>query len=235
MTLKVIGSYLVASVLLSYLFLACDKQSNEKNGKQKHPKVQFNPQLVKAGKKLYAQNCIFCHQADAIGKPGVAPSLTNQDFLSISSYKFLYDTIHDGRKGTGMPPFKHLSEKKIKSVISYLRSYAKLPSRIKEVKAQHKSQGDPRLGKLFFQQICSTCHGPGGNGYQAGGTGTAVGLRGFLDTVSDGYLRITIAEGRSNTRMYGFKGPQAMANLSDKEIDDIISYLRSYPGESTNN
>ena len=36
---------------------------------------------IEAGKDLYNQNCVFCHQADAIGKVGFAPSLTNKEFL----------------------------------------------------------------------------------------------------------------------------------------------------------
>ncbi|VAW76274.1 Cytochrome c oxidase subunit CcoP [hydrothermal vent metagenome] len=192
----------------------------------------IDPVLATKGKAIYLQNCVFCHQADAIGKPGVAPSLTNKEFLSIASNKFLYETIRDGRSGTGMPPFKHLGKNKIIALIAYLREHATLPSRVKAVAGQSASHGDPRLGKLFFSQICSTCHGPGGNGYTAGGTGTAIGKRGFLSKVSDGFIRTTIKEGRSNTRMLSFQGPQALADLSSKEIDDIIAYMRTVPGEA---
>ena len=65
-----------------------------------------------------------------------------------------------------------------------------------------------------------------GDGYEAGGTGTAVGLPAFLDKVSDGFIRETIKKGRSNTRMMAFQGPEGLADLSDREIDDIIVYLR---------
>ena len=40
---------------------------------------------------------------------------------------------------------------------------------------------------------------------------------------------MTIKDGRSNTRMRGFNGPDALANLNDQEIDDIIVYMRSLP------
>lgn len=190
-----------------------------------------DPVLAYKGETLYLQNCVFCHKAHAIGKPGVAPSLTNQEFLSIAPVNFLFDTIRDGRPGTGMPPFKHLGKQKIDALVAYLRDHAKVPSRIKAVLAQPVTQGDARIGKIFFKQICSTCHGPGGNGYAAGGTGTAIGRRGFLSTVSDGFIRTTIKEGRSFTRMLSFQGPQALADLSSKEIDDIIAYMRTIPGE----
>ena len=67
-----------------------------------------NADLVKTGETLYNQNCIFCHQPDAIGKPGLAPSLTNPELLAISSDKYLMGTIRDGRKGTSMVPYAHL-------------------------------------------------------------------------------------------------------------------------------
>ena len=73
------------------------------------------------------------------------------------------------------------------------------------------------------------CHGPKGNGYSAGGTGTAIGKAGFLDKVTDGFIRTTIKEGRSNTRMRGFHGANGLANLGNREIDDIIVYLRTIP------
>jgi cytochrome c oxidase cbb3-type subunit 3 len=190
-----------------------------------------NTALVEQGEKLYQQNCSVCHQEDAIGKPGFAPSLTNKEFLSVASDKFLMGTIRDGRAGTGMPPFAHLGRQKVEAIVAYLRAHAQLDNIADQVNAQPKTKGDPRLGKLWFDQICATCHGPHGDGYVAGGTGTAIGKAGFLEKASDGFIRVTIKEGRSNTRMLGFSGPDAMANLSDKEIDDIIAYLRTVPSK----
>lgn len=194
--------------------------------------VKIDLALSKKGEGLYNQNCVFCHQADAIGKPGFAPSLTNKEFLSVSSNKFLMGTIRDGRPGTGMPPFSHLGRDKVEAIVAYLRSHAKLSDVSAAVDAQPESHGDPRLGKLWFDQICSTCHGENGDGYSAGSTGTAIGKAGFLNKVTDGFMRFTIVNGRSNTRMLGFKGPEAMADLTDAEIDDIISYLRTEPSKS---
>ncbi len=182
---------------------------------------------VKEGERLYNQNCVMCHQADAIGKPGVAPSLTNKEFLSIASDRFLLSTITGGRAGTGMPPFTHLGEEGIQAIVAYLRSHAQLPDQSAGVDAQPDARGDPRLGKLWFDQICSTCHGVNGDGYADGGTGTAIGKAGFLKKATDGFIRTTIKKGRSNTRMLGFQGPEALANLTNREIDDIIVYLRT--------
>jgi cytochrome c oxidase cbb3-type subunit 3 len=188
--------------------------------------AQDKDQVAK-GKQLFEQNCMVCHQADAIGKPGFAPSLTNKELLSIASDKYLLSTIRDGRPGTAMPPFAHLGREAIVAIGAYLRSFAQLPNRAAEVDAQHEARGDPMLGKVWFEEICSTCHGMNGDGYIAGGTGTAIGKPGFLNKASDGFIRTTVKYGRSNTRMLGFSGASGLANLSDKEIDDIIVYMRT--------
>lgn len=183
--------------------------------------------MIKQGQELFEQNCQVCHQADAIGKPGLAPSLIAPEFLSIASDKFLITTITEGRTGTSMIPMGHLGEEKIKTIITYLRSKSTQPNQAAEIDAQPDAHGDPRLGKQWFDNICSTCHGVKGDGYAAGGTGTAIGKAGFLNRVSDGFIRTTIKEGRSGTRMLGFTKSTGLANLSDREIDDIIVYLRT--------
>lgn len=182
---------------------------------------------VTEGKRLFTQNCQFCHQEEAIGKPGFAPSLSNPELLSIASDKFLLGTIRDGREGTAMMPFAHLGRTKIKQIVSYLRSLSTTPNRSKAIDAQPDAHGDPRLGKTWFNDICATCHGKNGDGYIAGGTGTAIGNKSFLAKASDGFLRETIKHGRSNTRMLGFSGSTGLANLSDREIDDVIVYMRT--------
>jgi mono/diheme cytochrome c family protein len=191
------------------------------------PVMGADESTIKQGADIYAQNCVFCHQADAIGKPGFAPSLSNPEFLSFASDKFILGTIRDGRLGTGMPPFAHLGREQGRAILAYLRSFSKLPHRAAEIDAQPAASGDVQSGGNLFGDICSTCHGPSGDGYIAGGTGTAIGKAGTLDKVSDGFLRSTIKQGRSNTRMLGFSGPDGLANLSDQEIDDIIVYLRT--------
>lgn len=191
------------------------------------PPEPVTPEMIAKGDTLYQQNCVFCHQPDAIGKPGFAPSLTNKELLSVASPEFMKGTIRDGRADTGMPPFAHLGKSGIDAIYAYLNSHAQLPNVSAAVDSQPQAQGDPRLGQLWYDQICSTCHGPNGDGYVSGGTGTAIGKAGFLGKATDGFIRTTIKQGRSNTRMIGYEGPESMAALSDREIDDIITYLRS--------
>ena len=141
---------------------------------------------VQEGEALFVENCEVCHQADAIGQPGFAPSLTNPELLGVASDTFLEGTIRDGREDTGMPPFAHLGRKNVQAIVAFLRAHTSLPNRAEEVNAQPEAHGDPRLGEQWYNNICSTCHGVDGDGYDAGGTGTAIGLPGFLGKASDG-------------------------------------------------
>lgn len=233
--------YIVAiSVVMGVLFSACSKEDDSQSTATTDDSqpvaasepIKIDPALAAQGKDLYQQNCVFCHQADAIGKPGFAPSLTNQEFLSVASDKFLMGTIRDGRAGTGMPPFSHLGRTQVEAIVAFLRSHATIANVSAQVDAQPRSQGDERLGRFWFDSICATCHGPNGDGYVAGGTGTAIGKASFLDKVTDGFIRTTIKDGRTNTRMIGYAGPESMAALSDSDVDDIIAYLRTVPSKN---
>ncbi|MBF0589885.1 MAG: c-type cytochrome [Magnetococcales bacterium] len=186
-------------------------------------------QLVRKGNVLFEENCVACHQKGGVGQAGVAPSLTNKEFLSIASDKFLFETIRDGRTDTPMPAFGEMleSDEDITAIVAYLRTFSQGKDLSSKVENARAAMGDPRLGKRWFQQVCEGCHGVRGQGgYDSEGSGTAIGKAGFLNKASDGFIRYIIKNGRSNTAMRGFSGPTGLANLSDQEIDDIISYLR---------
>ncbi len=180
------------------------------------------------GESLFNENCAACHQADAIGKAGIAPSLISPQFLGIASDKFLFETISKGRSGTSMPAWsEELGEKKIMAIISYLRTHIMEANRSAAVDAQRISMGNAELGKVWFQGICAHCHGVYGQGYAGDGSGTAIGSPDFLRLASDGFIRETIKLGRDNTRMLPFSGSAGIANMNDSEIDDVIKYMRT--------
>ncbi len=182
---------------------------------------------VALGEKLYQENCVGCHRAGEDGAPGMAPLLTNRDFLVLASERYLLETIRDGRMQAGMPPWKWLGEEKLRSLVAYLRAQAPRPDRTRAVDSAPKAKGDIKRGEALFVRICATCHGVRGRGYENGNTGTHIGDPDFLRVVSDGFIREVVRHGRSGTAMRGFSGPKAIAALSDQEIDDIIVYLRS--------
>ena len=183
---------------------------------------------ARTGRVLFEENCAGCHQSNARGQTGLAPSLVSKEFLAAASDRFLKSTIMEGRGDTNMMPFKEvLKPTEIDAIVAFLRAQGRSSARSGlAMDDDRQAMGDPRLGKRWFSQICAGCHGPNGEGYAGSGSGTAIGKSGFLSKASDGFIRYIIKHGRSNTAMLGFTGPDALANLSDAEIDDIISYLR---------
>jgi len=187
---------------------------------------------AKQGKALYEQFCIGCHQAGAVGKVGFAPSLSNNEFLSIVSADFLATTIKEGIEGTGMAPQAALGDEKIRAIVSYLQSLSPVSGRrAEEVANQPSARGDAKKGAVMFQEICSNCHGTAGIGFGDGGSGPAIGTPAFLKHASDGYIRTTIKEGRGNTMMKSFVGAEGMASLTKQEVEDIVTYLRTAPAK----
>ena len=110
-------------------------------------------EVIEKGGEIYNSNCVFCHQADAIGKTGFAPSLTNPELLATASDKFLMSTIRDGRVGTSMIPYGHLGRENTQAVVAYLRSFETLPNRSKSIDAEPKAKGDLANGKELFAMI----------------------------------------------------------------------------------
>lgn len=181
-----------------------------------------------AGEALYNANCMACHQPEGKGKVGFAPFIRNPDFLAATSDDFLRVNIVQGRPGTAMVPWAHLKPEAINNLIAYLRS-GEDPARRASVKIDptRRHPGEAAGGQALYGQYCASCHGPEAKGYAEGGPGPAIGNAGFLAVASDDYIFHTIKHGRTGTAMRAFSGPRGLANLSDREIGDIIAYLRN--------
>jgi cytochrome c oxidase subunit 2 len=84
---------------------------------------QWPPQeLVARGEKVYAANCVACHQATGKGTPPVFPALAGSKTVTGPKEAHI-DTVLNGRPGTAMAAFgKQLSDTDIAAVISYERS-----------------------------------------------------------------------------------------------------------------
>lgn len=98
-------------------------------------RIKGNP---KAGKKLFNQYCVACHNAGGTGGVGtgvtysrprdaaiIAPSLNNPGFLSSAEDEFIKDTLMNGRPGTPMMSYKAhgLSETDINNLVKYIRDF----------------------------------------------------------------------------------------------------------------
>ena len=170
----------------------------------------------------------MCHGYGAVGKVGVAPSLNNRDFQALASDDFIRTTIREGRLGTAMAPRRELSNDDVDNIITYLRS---LPGdwRIEQIALDpnRRASGDATRGGENFATYCAPCHGPTGGGYIELGSAPGIGLPGFLKTASDDYIIHTISRGRMGTAMRPFLGARGLANLTERDIEDIVVFLHS--------
>lgn len=184
------------------------------------------------GARLYEFNCAACHGVN--GQGGVGVPLAMPDFLNQVDDEFLFNTIREGRPGRVMPSHPSLSDAQIRAIIKHLRGWLPEGQRV-ERKRYTPIKGDPERGKILYGGYCAACHGQHGEGGH--GTGVtfsrprelpimppALNNPGFLKAVSDEMLKRTLMEGRIGTPMRSF----LTMGLNEQNIDDIVSYVRSF-------
>ena len=186
------------------------------------------------GARLFAQNCAVCHGAKGSGGIGVPLSLPS--FQATVSNQYLAATIRHGRPGRVMPAFSRLSDAEVAAIVDYIRSWYKGAP---PVFSGAPVKGDPVHGKQLFAAHCAMCHGADGQGGK--GTGVtfsrprglpimppALNNAGFLASAPDAMIRSVLIHGRAGTPMISF----LKAGLSKTDIDDLVSYVRSFQGEA---
>lgn len=78
-------------------------------------------ELVARGEKVFAANCVACHQANGKGVPGSFPALDG-DKIVLGPKDAQLETVLHGRPGTAMAAFAgQLNDVEIASVITYTR------------------------------------------------------------------------------------------------------------------
>ena len=92
------------------------------------PAVEALSTQAVAGKKLWQQNCAFCHAADGSGENWIGSflepkprDLTDTSFMSSMTRELLLQRIRDGLVNTSMPAWKDvLDDQQINQIISYI-------------------------------------------------------------------------------------------------------------------
>ena len=182
------------------------------------------------GQALFNKYCSVCHGAE--GKGGVGVPLSLPSFINSVSDEYLKRTIRAGRPGRIMPAFTQLSDAQIKAIVSYTRSWTDEPA----VKFDPTPVvGNKKHGEKLFLKRCAQCHGADGKGGK--GTGVtfsrkrdlpiiapALNNPGFLESASDMMIKNTLINGREGTPMVS----QLKSGLTEKDIDDVVAYVRSF-------
>src|SRR4029453_10223870 len=98
-------------------------------------------ELKARGEKVYAANCVVCHQASGKGSPPAFPPLDGSKVVN-GPKEGEMEVVMNGRPNTAMQPFaKQLNDTEIAAVITYVRnSWGNKASDVQpaEVKARRK-------------------------------------------------------------------------------------------------
>jgi len=173
------------------------------------------------GEELFGRLCVTCHGSR--GEGDLAKEISNPDFLSQASDRFLLETIMKGRSNTAMPSWSRLTNREMRSLIVFLRGLQRKP--VQSESAMHV-QGDFARGDSLFSALCTRCHGKLGEG----DLGPAILNRDFQSAASDGFLFETISRGREHTPMFGWtQQSRAGKKLVTADISDVIAYMRGAP------
>jgi cytochrome c oxidase subunit 2 len=111
-------------------------------------------ELMARGEKVFAQNCVACHQATGLGIPGTFPALAGSAVVKGPKEKqidtVLHGVVRDG-KPTAMQPFAHLSDVDLAAVITYTRNSwinetgdLVTPQEVKAARAKTSAQAVPQ-------------------------------------------------------------------------------------------
>lgn len=146
------------------------------------------------GRYVYQRNCLVCHGAQGDGRGEMGKELkppprnlargifkyrsTPPGFLPTDAD--LAQTIRNGLVGTAMPIFSHLSDREVRAVIEYVKSFS---PRWRNVTNYARPLTTPRLpvwfsepivrntkagrGRELYQTACAACHGTDGAGQNA--------------------------------------------------------------------
>jgi len=135
------------------------------------------------GADLYRMNCRGCHGEAGLGAPpeinsvinpvragsttlvmermkkvGMSMSYADAAKLARQSQDAILQRLHNG--GQDMPPFSHLSEAEIRSLVAYLKQLADVPGA--EAKQLTVRETPTRVGEHIVKSTCHICHSASG-------------------------------------------------------------------------
>jgi cytochrome c oxidase subunit II len=103
-------------------WVATSKQKMAATTAAADPAKQWTVDDLRAhGEKVFASNCAACHQATGMGLPGTFPALAGSKVVTGPKEEQI-NIVLNGKPGTAMAPFKHLSDVDIAGVVTYTRN-----------------------------------------------------------------------------------------------------------------
>lgn len=213
--MKLSGSALSVSFIFVFIFLCCTNALADQ-GK------------AFEGRKLFTTYCYLCH---GMSGKGDGPLAANMKVAPIDLTKpklgqkteaeiqCLIDGSCKSHASSDMSKWsRYIPEPKMKALVSYVRYLST---------SKNPLIGNPDAGEHVYEQYCSPCHGKKGKGDGIMGGILSVKPADHtnsekMDNRSNTELIEIITNGRGkDSLMPGWKGI-----LSEKEIDDVVSYMR---------
>jgi cytochrome c oxidase cbb3-type subunit III len=129
------------------------------------PRPRTTADSIAQGKQQFEGTCANCHGIDGSGATG--PNL--HDVARRLGPEGLFQTIHSGILGSGMPAFGQLGDAKLWQIVDYVSSFGHSPAEL--------VSGDPQKGRAVYESAgCPTCHMVDGKGGDSGPELSKVGL-----------------------------------------------------------
>ncbi len=204
---------------------------------------------LSSGETVYQNACKLCHGPKANGVVGLGKPLRNNSYIQNSDDNELFRNIAEGRlpdhplntTGIMMPArgAQNITDEEVNDVMIYLRTlqdasqpYASMESWIIERSTTEVAFDGP--GRDLFVSMCSSCHGPNGEGMD--GLGKPFTTSEFIQNSTDKEIVTLVKMGRpiwdaANTTGVDMPSKGGNPAMSDGELDDIIAYIRSISTE----
>ena len=207
------------------------------------------------GADLYRMNCRGCHGEAGLGAPpeinsvinpvragsttlimermkktGMSMSYAEAAKLAKQSQDAVIERLHKG--GQDMPPFSHLSEPEIRSLVAYLKQLADVPGAEREQLAVRETP--VRVGEHIVKSTCHICHsasGPNPDPQQLA-DGAIPPLSALTSRVNQAQFVRKVTRGAPivmGTPPLACRGRMPVFYyLSEEEAADVYLYLSSY-------
>jgi len=168
--------------------------------------VVLDPEAVKMGQRMYANNCAQCHGSDAKGSY-CFPNLTVDDWLWGEGPEAIKTALVHGRQAA-MPAWGTvLGDEGVRNVAAY----------VVQLSGRDADDAHAAAGKQQFDMLCVACHGPEGLGNPMfGAPNLTNGI--WLYGGTDADIQHTLRAGRNGV----------MPKFSDKLSDDKIHLITAY-------
>jgi cytochrome c oxidase cbb3-type subunit III len=204
-----------------------------------------DPDILASGSKVFAQQCVACHRADAGGSIG--PNLTDGYWIHGGDIKSVFNIIKVGVLDKGMMAWEGvLSPTQIRDVANYIISLKgsnppspKAPqgelygegaentappteAATEVIAEKPAAEGD--VGKSVFEMNCVACHTADGGGVMGLGPNLTDKYWKDSDGSREGILN-TITNGVAGTAMTPWKGI-----LDDAQLEAVVKYVIDFQG-----